>query len=144
MEPTFSTDITQQALQISQQIAHAIAQVIQWNDSVGSEDDYYQSSDGMQKLAASCMLIEAIGEGVNRIHKITEGKLLPLRPESPWQDVIGLRNHIAHGYFDIDAGIVLATVKNDLPTLAKAIQYFITLLDFRQPNNDNTHGKDAK
>ncbi len=35
------------------------------------------SSDGMQKLAASCMLIEAIGEGVKQIDKITKGELLP-------------------------------------------------------------------
>ena len=60
----------------------------------------------MKNLAASCMLIEAIGEGVKQIDKITDGKLLVKRPEIPWKDVIGIRNHIAHGYFDINAYIV--------------------------------------
>lgn len=57
------------------------------------------------------MLIEAIGEGVKQIDKLTQSRLLNERPEIPWQDVIGIRNHIAHGYFDIDGDIVLDVIK---------------------------------
>lgn len=46
--------------------------------------------------------------------------------EIPWQDVIGIRNHIAHGYFDIDGDIVLDVIKNNLDELLAAINYFIT------------------
>ena len=42
----------------------------------------------MKNLTASCMLIEAIGEGVKQIDKITEGKLLTERSEIPWQDIL--------------------------------------------------------
>ena len=79
----------------------------------------------MKNLAASCMLIEAIGEGIKQIDKATEGKLLIERPEIPWKDVIGIRNHIAHGYFDIDGEMVLDVVKNDLDSLLAAIEFFI-------------------
>lgn len=79
----------------------------------------------MKNLAASCMLIEAIGEGIKQVDKATEGKLLIERPEIPWKDVIGIRNHIAHGYFDIDGEMVLNVVKNDLDTLLAAIEFFI-------------------
>jgi uncharacterized protein with HEPN domain len=79
----------------------------------------------MQKLAASCMLIEAIGEGINQIDKLTKGELLPLRPEIPWPDVIGMRNHIAHGYFDINGYLVFSTVKDDLEPMKQAIEFFI-------------------
>lgn len=79
----------------------------------------------MKNLAASCMLIEAIGEGIKQVDKATEGKLLIERPEIPWKDVIGIRNHIAHGYFDIDGEMVLDVVKNDLETLLAAIEFFI-------------------
>lgn len=79
----------------------------------------------MKNLAASCMLIEAIGEGIKQVDKATEGKLLIKRPEIPWKDVIGIRNHIAHGYFDIDGEMVLDVVKNDLDTLLTAIEFFI-------------------
>lgn len=82
----------------------------------------------MQKLAANCMLIEAIGEGVKQIDRKTNGELLPLRPEIPWEDVMGIRNHIAHGYFDIDGDLIFSTIKNDLDALQQAIEYFLKTL----------------
>lgn len=108
-----------------EQIQTAIHQLKEWNAEVSSAEDYYISSGGMQKLAASCMLIEAIGEGIKQIDKITQGKLLTERPEIPWQDVIGIRNHIAHGYFDINGYLVFSTIKDDLDTLQEAISYFL-------------------
>lgn len=82
-----------------------------WNKDILNVDDYYSTPEGMKNLAASCMLIEAIGEGVKQIDKLTQSRLLDERPEIPWQDVIGIRNHIAHGYFDIDGDIVLDVIK---------------------------------
>lgn len=116
----------QRVLAIFKQIETAIGQLQEWNSMVVTVDDYYTSPEGMQKLAASCMLIEAIGEGVHQIARMTEGKLLSERPEIPWEDVIGIRHHIAHGYFDIDAEIVLSVIKNDLSPLLEAVQYFLT------------------
>ena len=54
------------------QIEEAIMQLKDWNADVSSADEYYRSSTGMQKLAASCMLIEAIGEGIKQIDKVTK------------------------------------------------------------------------
>ena len=75
------------------------------------------------------MLIEAIGEGVKRIDQLTRGQLLPERPEIPWIDVMGIRNHIAHGYFDIDGYLIFDTIKHDLDDLQKAIEYFNSRLE---------------
>ena len=107
------------------QIKKAIEQLQDWNKDIQNVDDYYSTPDGMKNLAASCMLIEAIGEGVKQIDKLTQSRLLDERPEIPWQDVIGIRNHIAHGYFDIDGDIVLDVIKNNLDELLAAINYFI-------------------
>lgn len=111
-----------------EQIRTAINQLQEWNAEVKTAEDYYLGSTGMQKLAASCMLIEAIGEGVNQIDRLTNGELLPLRPEIPWLDVIGMRNHIAHGYFDINGYLVFSTVKDDLEPMKAAIDFFIEKL----------------
>lgn len=111
------------------QIHEAIQMLKDWNKSILCVDDYYSSPEGMKNLAASCMLIEAIGESVKLIDKMTDGKLLVARPEIPWEDVIGMRNHIAHGYFDIDGDIVFDVVKNNLDDLQDAIQYFIGYRD---------------
>jgi uncharacterized protein with HEPN domain len=108
------------------QIKKAIEQLQDWNKDIQNVDDYYSTPEGMKNLAASCMLIEAIGEGVKQIDKLTQSRLLDERPEIPWQDVIGIRNHIAHGYFDIDGDIVLDVIKNNLDELLTAINYFIT------------------
>ena len=111
-----------------EQIKTAIGQLKEWNEAISSSEDYYLSSSGMQKLAASCMLIEAIGEGIKKIDHITKGELLQERPEIPWVDVMGIRNHIAHGYFDIDGEIVFSVIKNDLVPLSKAISFLKTQL----------------
>lgn len=108
------------------QIKKTIEQLQDWNKDIQNVDDYYSTPEGMKNLAASCMLIEAIGEGVKQIDKLTQSRLLDERPEIPWQDVIGIRNHIAHGYFDIDGDIVLDVIKNNLDELLTAINYFIT------------------
>ena len=107
------------------QIRNAILQLQSWNADTNSPDDYYTSPEGMKNLAASCMLIEAIGEGIKRIDNISQSKLLAKRPEIPWIDVMGMRNHIAHGYFDIDGDIVFDVVKNNLNDLLAAIDYFL-------------------
>jgi len=108
-----------------EQIDNAINQLKEWNADVISAEDYYLSSSGMQKLAANCMLIETIGEGIKQIDEITKGELLTERPEIPWPEVIGIRNHIAHGYFDINGYLVFDTIKNDLDSLQAAIKYFL-------------------
>lgn len=108
-----------------EQIKLAILQLKEWNSSVLSVDDYYGSPEGMKNLAASCMLIEAIGEGVKQIDKLSKSQLLQERPEIPWVDIIGIRNHIAHGYFDIDGDIVFDVVKNNLDDLLEAVEFFL-------------------
>lgn len=90
-----------------------------------STDEWTISPSGMQKLAANCMLIEAIGEAVKQIDKRVGSEFLNQRPEIPWRDVMSMRNHIAHGYFDLDDAYVLSVIQNDLRPLAEAIDYLI-------------------
>ena len=106
------------------QIQEAIQKLETWNASLTDVDDLIASPDGMKTLAADCMLIEAIGEGIKRIDERTRQQLLPTRPEIPWKAVKGMRDHIAHGYFDINTDFVWDVIKNDLPVLKDAIDYF--------------------
>lgn len=59
-----------------EQIEQAIMQLKEWNAGVSSAEDYYRSSIGMQKLAASCMLIEAIGESIKQIDNVTKRRVV--------------------------------------------------------------------
>jgi uncharacterized protein with HEPN domain len=107
------------------QIREAIHNLEVWNGTITDINELLTSENGMKTLAADCMLIEAIGEGIKRIDERTNQQLLSARPEIPWKAVKGMRDHIAHGYFDINANFVWDVVKNDLPTLRDAINYFI-------------------
>ena len=113
-------------LDILYQIRDAIKNLILWNEGVEDMNDLLKSSNGMQALAGNCMLIMAIAEGFKKIDKYTEGQLLVLRPEIPWKQVFGLRNRIAHGYFDIDIDVISQVINDDLLPLLNATDYFIT------------------
>lgn len=49
-------------------------------------------------------------------------------PEIPWKSVKGLRDHIAHGYFNIDADIIYDIVANELLKIETALSHLLTLL----------------
>jgi uncharacterized protein with HEPN domain len=115
-------------LALFKQIEESILLLFQWNQDVRDANDYLLSPEGMKNLAASCMLIEAIGESVKKIDRRTDGQLLPLRPEIPWKLVMGMRDHIAHGYFDIDADVVFLTIKKHLTPLLEAVRFFIAYI----------------
>ena len=108
-----------------QSIEKTINELIEWNEHIHSVEDYYSTQTGMQLLAANCTLITAIGEGVNRINRILPEYLSTAFPDIPWRAIIGMRNHIAHGYFELDADLVFEAVKEEIPvldrTIAKAI-----------------------
>ena len=102
--------ISLQNLRIVEDQLHQILDAIQklelWNADLTDVNELVSSPEGMKTLAADCMLIEAIGEGVKRIDERTHQLLLPSRPEIPWKAVKGMRDHIAHGYFDINTDFV--------------------------------------
>lgn len=110
-------------------VSHILSKMIEscdlimtWNESITVANDYPTSPTGMEKMAASCMLIEAIGEGVKKIAKIVPGFLAEKSPETQWKQIMGLRDHIAHGYFNLDADIIFDVVKNEMPILKDAFK----------------------
>lgn len=110
------------------QIKEGILNLKKWNEGIDDMNSLLISPNGMQALAGNCMLIMAIAEGFKKIDKYTEEQLLVLRPEIPWRQVFGLRNRIAHGYFDIDIEIISEVINNDLDPLLEATDYFLDYL----------------
>ncbi len=123
-----SSDRREVLLDILHQIKNSIENLKTWNRDITDMNQLLMSPSGMQALAGNCMTIMAIGEGFRKIDKITEGQLLPLRPEIPWRQVFGLRNRIAHGYFDIDVDIISEVINDDLQPLLEATDFLIAHL----------------
>lgn len=117
------------ALDILEDTLSAIERVEERTKDIHTIDDFLGSSSGMVLLDATCMLLIAIGESLKNLDKTTEGKLLQLYPDVPWKNVKGLRDIIAHHYFDVDAAQILWIVKNEIGPLKTAIQFFINELN---------------
>lgn len=124
----YSESDINRAILTLENIAETISQLIEWNTIIASTESYYESPGGMQLLAANCTLITAIGEGVNRVNRILPDFLSTEFPETPWRAIIGMRNHIAHGYFELDADLIFEAVKTDIPPLKDVILNAITAL----------------
>jgi len=46
-------------------------------------------------------------------------------PGIPWEKVRGMRNHLAHVYYDVDLQTLWLMVQDDLPDLIQAIRQFL-------------------
>ena len=115
--------------EIFKQIREAILQLQDWNKDVESMHDLEKSPLGMQRLAGNYMLIQAIGEGVKKIDKYTGGQLWAFRPEIPWRRVMGMRDRISHGYFELDTGYIDDIIKHDLAPLLEAVEFYVRMTD---------------
>ena len=113
------------ALDILEDIHSAIERLEERTKRIHSVDDFLGSSEGMVLLDATCMLLIAIGESLKNLDKTTDGLLLPTYPSIPWKNIKGMRDIIAHHYFDIDADQILWIVKNEISPLKIAIEFFI-------------------
>jgi uncharacterized protein with HEPN domain len=67
---------------------------------------------------AVLMRLLALGEEISHLSDDFQEK----HPELDWFKIVGLRNRIAHGYFEIDAEVVWETVTgNSLDELTKSL-----------------------
>jgi uncharacterized protein with HEPN domain len=122
---SLSSEAKNIALDILEDIYAAIERLEERTKDISSVDDFLCSSSGMVLLDATCMLLIAIGESLKNLDKTTDGKLLPTYPSIPWKNVKGMRDIIAHHYFDVDAAQILWIVKNEIEPLKSAIKFFI-------------------
>ncbi len=106
---------------ILKQIDNSLELISEWNKTIKSPEDYLSSPEGMRTLAATCMLLESIGEGIKKVDKIMPNFLFKIAPDMPWKQIKGLRDHIAHGYFDIDAEVIYDVVKSEITRLLNAV-----------------------
>ena len=117
------------ALGCLKDIQKALALIEERSAIVTHVNDFLCSPEGMLRLDALCMNLIALGESVKNLDKMTNGELLALYPEVYWKGIMRIRDKIAHHYFDIDAEIVLATLKKDISPLSRTINRIIQDLE---------------
>jgi uncharacterized protein with HEPN domain len=66
--------------------------------------------------------LQIIGEAAARITP----DLRENYPEVPWRQIIGMRNVLTHGYFEIDLDIVWSVVERDLGKLRSQVEAIVS------------------
>jgi len=66
-------------------------------------------------------LLEIVGEAAARVSQ----ELRENHPVIPWQDMIGLRNRLIHGYDAVDFDILWDIVKRDVPELISQLEQIL-------------------
>ena len=77
-------------------------------------------SDRTLELALT-RLLEVVGEAANRVSEEARKKY----PQIPWQQVVGLRHRLVHGYDAVDLDILWDIVEQDLPPLIAALEEIV-------------------
>jgi uncharacterized protein with HEPN domain len=82
-----------------------------------SKADFLEDKRTQQAVILNLILI---GEEATRILRDHEA-FANQQPSVPWRSMKGMRNRIAHGYFDINLDVVWETVQSALPELIKQL-----------------------
>ncbi len=78
-----------------------------------AQAEFVQDKRTQQAVIFNLMIL---GEAATRLLK-DHGEFLVGYPAVPWSSMKGMRNRLAHGYFDIDLPLVWQTVQSSLPAL---------------------------
>ena len=103
----------------------ALTRIPRRSAGIDAPQDFSQTEEGLDRLDAICMTLIAVSEAFRQIDDKTDGHLLADYPEVDWRGVIGVRNVIAHGYFDIDVEQVFDICQRDIPVLIETVQSMI-------------------
>jgi uncharacterized protein with HEPN domain len=95
---------------------------IQWSFSTVSDPDFfYSSAEGLDKLDAIGMKLLAIGELLKKIDKKTNKSLFVRYTGIDWTGFMGLRDVIAHDYYNLNPVKIFEICANEIVPLHTAV-----------------------
>ena len=66
--------------------------------------------------------VEIVGEAASRVSADTRERY----PDIPWSGIVGMRNRLVHGYFDVNLVRVWGTVEQDIPRLIAQLDQLVS------------------
>lgn len=98
----------------------AIERVLEYTDSG-------ESSFRADRKTQDAVLrnLETLGEAAKRVDEETRS----LAPDTPWREITGFRDVLAHDYLEIDVDLVWNVVDSELPSLRDTVVRLLRLLD---------------
>ena len=93
-------------LELLKFILNSISLIKRRFKNINKSDDFLFSDDGLDKLDAISMRLQAIGEALKNIHKRDKDFLFLVNDKLYWSKIIKTREILTHHYIDIDADII--------------------------------------
>ena len=87
-----------------------------------TRDDLEQ--DEMLELAVA-RLVELVGEAASHVPR----ELQERHAQIPWEDIVGMRHHLAHGYEYVDHDILWDAITINLPGLVVELERIIAQVE---------------
>lgn len=112
-----------------QDILEALIRIPRRFEAISSPDHFLLDEAGREHLDSIAMILIGVGEAFRQIDTRTKGEFLARYPQIPWKDVIGIRNVLAHGYFDIDADQLFDICQKDVPLLTETVRMMLSDLN---------------
>jgi len=109
-------------IEAMEKVEQVIENLLESTSQLSDINELLKSADGMLRLNGICMCFIVLGEEVKRIDRYTDEQLLPKYPSIPWKSIKGMRDRIAHGYFEVDVDVIYDALKNDIPPLLTVIK----------------------
>lgn len=108
-------------LELFSEIDEAIRRIERRFVGIHSPDDFMVDDNGLDRLDGISMMLILISENIRRIEKIAGADFLGQYPEIPWSSIKGIRNILAHDYFNIDAEEIYKICSSDLESLKQVL-----------------------
>lgn len=109
-------------LELFLETEEAIRHIERRFSDIDTPADFLKDDTGLDRLDAIAMMLIAIGENIQRISKRIDPDFFEQHSEINWTGVAGIRNLLAHDYFNIDAEEVFRICDTEMFPLKQAIQ----------------------
>ncbi|MDR3268697.1 MAG: DUF86 domain-containing protein [Tannerella sp.] len=109
-------------IDILQHIEETIQTLIEGTRHIENVNELLSSATGVLILDGICMKLLVIGEEVKNLDKHSNKTLLTKYPAISWRKIMGMRDIIAHHYFEVDADKVFDVLRNNIPPLLTAVR----------------------
>jgi uncharacterized protein with HEPN domain len=104
-----------------QHIVQAAKRILHFTESA-TRDEFAQDE---KTVFAVIALLQIIGEAARHVSH----EFQAAHPEIEWKGAIGLRNHLSHGYFDVDLDVLWDTVSTRIPEMLHRVEPLLNQQD---------------
>lgn len=104
------------------EIDEAIRRIERRFNDILDPSDFITSDDGIDRLDGISMILIAISENIRKMEKILGKEVLENYSSVNWKQIKGIRNILAHTYFDIDHDEIYEICSSELEILKEVLK----------------------